>query len=275
MAKYLFALLIFIFFLFPLTTIFAARNLTITGNKSTLFGDEEMVITASSSGFTSGETIYVKGAFYQEGSTNYFGYTKNGDVWIKNGETTTAQRTVTIGSWDQTIVVKSDFSDGGYKGEGEYKVKLGFYYTTSGGNLSSVNWSENILAVILNEPDPTPTSTPAPINTPAPTNAPTATPVPATATQAPTKVPTKTPTPTPKLTPTPTPMPEASASGEILGSEVMPTPAEAPRTTDRRPLIFILLAIGIGLALLATALVLQKQDILKRMFKRKEPPAES
>ena len=43
----------------------AARTLTINANKSALFGDEELTVTAASmSGFIDGENIYIKGAFY-------------------------------------------------------------------------------------------------------------------------------------------------------------------------------------------------------------------
>lgn len=191
-------MLIFLFVFAPES--FAARNLTIASVKNTLFGFEDAIITASASGFTDNETIYIKGAFYQEGSTNYFGYTKKDDDWIKNGESTTSQKQIKINEWDQVLTVKSDFEDSGYKGEGDYKLKVGFYYITSGGNLSSVNWSSNILDININEPDPTPTPTPEPTLTPTPTSAPTANPTP-----TPTKTPTPTPVPTIKISsPTPT-----------------------------------------------------------------------
>lgn len=168
------------FFSFP-HQIFAARNLTISSNKTSIFGDEELTINASYSGFIDGETIYIKGSFYQEGNTNYFGFTKKEETLIKSGDTIIDQRLVKIGEWDKNLIIKSDFTDGGYKGEGEYKLKAGFYYTTSGGNLSSVNWSTNNLVITISEPDPTPTSTPTntPVqtltSTPKPTNTPTPT----------------------------------------------------------------------------------------------------
>jgi len=191
-----FFVFVILFFLFFSKSIFAARSLTITSSKDSLFGEEEITITASPSGFTNGETIYIKGSFYQNGTSNYFGFTKNGDTWIKNGESIASQRQIKIGEWGGELIVKSDFSDSGYKGEGGYKLKLGFYYTTSGGNLSSVNWSSNILDININEPDPTPTPTPTsvPANTPTPTNK-------------------LTPTPTPTKTPTPTSKPTSSMSG--------------------------------------------------------------
>ncbi|MBI5122537.1 hypothetical protein HZA75_01635 [Candidatus Roizmanbacteria bacterium] len=159
------------------TNVYATRNLYITSNKTTLFGDEEMAIIATVSGFTTGESIYIKGAFYQDAGTNYFGFTRNLDNWIKNGDASLNQKKVIIGDWDGNVLVKSDFGDSGYKGEGNYKFKLGFYYISNNGtgSLSSVNWSTNNLDVNLNEPDPTSTPIPTVTNTPVPTKTPTAT----------------------------------------------------------------------------------------------------
>lgn len=133
----------------------AARSITITSDRNSLFGSDEMNISASISGFTNGEKIYLKGAFFKDGSTNYFGYTKSGDSWIKNSTTATDQRVVEIGNWDTNTIVRSDFNDSGYTGKGDYKFKLGYYYLTSGGNLSSVNWSANTLSLTLDAPAPT------------------------------------------------------------------------------------------------------------------------
>lgn len=244
------------FIAFP-SHVLAARSMTITSDKTSLFGDEEMTITASASGFTPGETIYIKGAFYQEGSTNYFGYTKNGDPWIKNGDTSTSQRSIVVDSWDSSLSVKSDFADSGYKGEGEYKVKVGFYYTTSGGNLSSVNWTSNTVTVLLNEPDPTPTSTPTSTPTPTPTPQATATPTPtptkAPTTPIPTKTPTPTSTPTPQLTQTPTETPEATTS-MVLGESVTSEEASSSaymQNNSWKPFVISMLLVATGLALLA------------------------
>ncbi|MCL5435386.1 MAG: hypothetical protein M1405_03285 [Patescibacteria group bacterium] len=189
--------------------VFAARSLIISSDKTSLFGYEDATITASASGFTDGELIYIKGAFYQDGSTNYFGYTKNGDNWIKNGDSTTSQKQIKIGDWDNKIVVESDFLDSGYKGESGYKFKVGFYYITSGGNLSSVNWSSNSLDINLNEPDPAPTPTPISQNTPTLTPAPTKSPTP------PLNAANATPKP---LTPKPAVLPtKTSLSENVLG----------------------------------------------------------
>ncbi|MEK9207900.1 MAG: hypothetical protein AAB922_05425 [Patescibacteria group bacterium] len=151
--KKLFAFL-FLLYLFLPTQTLAARSISVTSDKGSIYGIEEANISASISGFTNGEKIYIKGAFFKDGSTNYFGYTKSGDSWIKNSTSATGQRQVEIANWDQSVIVRSDFDDSGYEGKGEYKFKLGFYYTTSGGNLSSVNWS-NSISFSLDSPAPT------------------------------------------------------------------------------------------------------------------------
>lgn len=152
------AIILFFIFLFTFTAgTEAARNISITSDKSSISLNDEMTITASHSGFTESEKIYLKGAFYKDGSSNYFGYTKVGSSWIKNSATATTQKEVVIGSWDNSVVVKLDYEDTGFIGVGDYKFKLGFYYLTGSGNTSSVNWSSNVLSVgIDKEPSPTP-----------------------------------------------------------------------------------------------------------------------
>lgn len=194
MKKQIIALCLFIYLLFPQAT-FAARSIIVSTDKTSLFGEEEINLSASMSGFTDGETIYLKGAFFKEGSTNYFGYTKNGDSWIKNSMTAVEQRAVQIGSFDGLVTAKSDFSDSGYSGTGSYSLKLGFYYITSGGNVSSVNWSSNILSVNLDQPVPTPTPTESKSN-----QQESVTPVVSQITKAPTPVKTSSPKTTPVIT---------------------------------------------------------------------------
>jgi len=254
-------LLVFLLF-FPVPQVFATRSLSFTSDKSSLFGDEMITLNASCSGFTDGESIYIKGAFYEDGSTNYFGYTKKGDEWIKNGESTANQRAVIIGQWDGQLVVKSNFSDSGYKGEKEYKLKVGYYYTTSGGNLSGVNWSGNAVSVALNEPDPTPTNTPTHTPTSTPTAAPTST-----STSSPSPTPKPTLTSSPKNTVTPTQV--ASGSAEVAGASAVsgePSATASGSLGELRPLIFGLLFIGLGLAVLSLALIFRRTMLAKDKF---------
>ena len=251
-----FALVIIFFFI--TAPVFAARSLSIVADKVSLAGSENLTITASSLGFTDGETIYIKGAFFQSGSTNYFGYTQSGDTWIKNSTTNTSQRSIIIGQWDGTLKIKSDFDDSGFIGEGDYSLKVAFYYLTSGGNLSSVNWSENVLTVNLNEPDPTPTSTPTPANTPTPTSAPT---------------PTKTPTPTPLRTPTSTKSPiptiasysvEMASPESVLGlTDIEETPQASGTSRPLMPIIISLFLIGTGLGILSFVTFWKKWNLLR------------
>ncbi len=220
-----------------------------------------MNITASISGFTDGETVYVKGAFFQAGSSNYFGYTKSGDIWIKNSAPNTSQRSVKIGEWDGTLSVKSDFSDSGYKGEGDYLVKLGFYT----GSATSVNWSANSLAIVLNEPDPTssPTQLPTASNTMTP---------------VPTAKSTMSPTPThikASYTPTSTIVPTlesaASVAGVFDGRVLLPDfdnshyasqESSSSGLFNMKPYIIASLFISLGFGMLCAVFLLKKKGIL-------------
>jgi hypothetical protein len=246
--------------------------MSIVGDKTSLDGDEFVTITASPSGFTDGEVILVKGAFYQDGSTNYFGYTKKDSDWINNGDATSNQRNVIIGQWDQTVIIKSNFSDSGYKGEGEYKLKLGYYYKTSSGENSSVNWSSNNITILLNEPDPTPTNTPTPTHTPTPTPQPTSTHTP---TSMPTVKSTNTPSQKPSIRVTEkiiirtTPQVDTTSTSSqqpmnetVLGAENVNTSTSSitmEQAPSNKVFIIMSLFIGIGSALLSLAFVLRKQ----------------
>lgn len=252
------ALLIFLFLLFPKVA-FATRSISITTDKSSLIGDEILTIIASPSGFATDEAILVKGAFYQGGTTtkNYFGYTQKGDAWVKNSQTTTDQLSVKMGEWDNILKIKSDFNDSGYKGEGDYSVLVGFYYVTSTGSNSSVNWSSNTQTVTINEPDPIPTPTPTPTPTSTPT--PTATPSP---TSTPTSTPTLSPTATITKAVTPSVSPTPLDEFDVLGSsdsasipDSSPTPSQTTpenQTNSMSPASFFgIAAATIGLLSLA------------------------
>ncbi len=251
----------------PIPISYAARSISITSPTTSLYGDEHIVLTASASGFIDGETIYIKGAFFQIGSSNYFGYSKSeGDSWVKNGETARTQPMAIMGTWDNQLIVKSDFSDGGYNGEGEYGLKLGFYYTTGSNTLSAVNWSTNILTVTLSEPDPTNTQIPTSTLTPTSSSTPTST-------IATVHTPTNSPSP---KTSTPTvvqtlfsPSVEPSAS-DILGTYTQSVQREAVEVEDTgdhvekkepSPIVFALLFIGVGTAMLACGLSLEKVQV--------------
>ncbi len=205
------------------TQVSSARSLQITADKTQLSGDELLRVTASLSGFTDGENIRLKGAFFQPGSSNYFGWTKTDAGFVKNSEATANQHKVTVGQWDRTLDVRSDFTDSGFRGEGEYLLKIGFYYQTSADAYSGVQWSANTVSVTINEPDPTQTPSHTPTRTP--TQTPACTPTP-----APSPVPTMTPSDTP-ATDTPVPaiiVPPVSSDGTGVGGEAVLGAADAP-----------------------------------------------
>ncbi len=247
----------------------AARSVTISSDTQHISGDESFQITASMSGFVEGESVSIKGAFLYPGSTNYFGYTKRSDgSWVKNGETTGEQPKVTIGTWDGTLFLRSDNADSGYRGEGEYQVKLGFYYTTAGGNLSSVNWSANTLSLLITEPDPT--VTPSPTVTVYPT-----------ATSTSTPHPTSTPLPTVTLRPThpgppvrQNPLRYASGASGILGIQDTVRRDEAtgeagvslPVRTALPGSVYAFLVIGVGVILIAFVLALRQLPLWKNVL---------
>jgi hypothetical protein len=233
----------------------AARAITITGNTTSLAGDQELTVTASPSGFVDGEPVYIKGAFFQNGTANYFGFTKFGDAWVKNSAANATQKLITIGNWDNTIIVKSDFGESGYKGEGEYQFRLRFYYGAS----LTADWSINTLTVLINEPDPT--ATPVPTSTSTPTAVPTIAP---SSTTTPTVLPTRTVSPTSTVTgtiiPTTTAFVLGDASGAALRDEQEASPPESKATVagtmyTARPLGIALLFVSIGFALLSAMLV--------------------
>lgn len=143
-------ILFLILFIASTNTVFAARKIFISSDKNTISNSEELVVQASASGFMENEKFYIKGAFFKDGSTNYFGYTKSNNGWIKNSAFSENQMEVVFGSWDKKLIVKNDPDDSGFGGSGDYMLKVGFYYINSKGNLSSVNWSENSIPIKIN-----------------------------------------------------------------------------------------------------------------------------
>lgn len=107
---------------------------------------------------------FLKGAFYKDGSNNYFAKTKVGNDWVKNSQTYLSQylvKTDSLGNWSDSIEVMPDADDSGFLGSGVYKFKIG-KYSPSGGLV----WS-NSLDITINSisATPTPTATPKPTPT--------------------------------------------------------------------------------------------------------------
>ena len=254
---------LFFFGLICPPAVFASRAVTILTSDFTLSGEETKEITASYSGFSDGEEIRIKGAFFKDGSTNYFGYTKNGDVWIKNSAATTEQILVTLPMWQGKIQIRNDGNDSGFSGSGEYLFKLRYYY-----NSSSSDWSENALHVTIIAS--TPTCTPSPSSTPTPTIN---TFVPATST------PLLTLTPTPSSNPISVSLIEIKPSilasrSDILGIQIDASTGateyissepviQIPKEHSLRTLAQVLVGIGTLIGILATILSVRQSFIWK------------
>lgn len=193
------------------TCVYAARSVVISLDKDSIKGEDEVRVSASFSGFLSDETIKIKGAFFADGSSNYFGYTKNADSWIKCGDATANQMEVQLSQWNNELILRSDFGDSGFGGEGEYRVKVGYYTKSSSGSYGSVSWS-NTLPIIINVPDPTPT--------PIPTN---------------TSQPTPTRTPTPSASPTSIPPIQSPTAVQVMPT-LIPSPILSPTAIRQIPL---------------------------------------
>lgn len=255
---------------YPAQTALAARSITIAVSPDSLTGEEELTVTASPSGFTEGEVVYVKGAFFISGSTNYFGFSRIGDTaWTKNIETALTQPKVIIGQWNNHLLVKSDAADSGYQGEGEYYLKLGFYYFTGSGSLSPVQWSANTVAVVLRDPPPVPTASPTVTPSCTPGITPTVTPFP-TKTPAPTVAPTRRSV---SAAASRIVVKTATGSSDILGVSRRLTAAQEapvatlPGQTGARSTVFALLSVGVGLGLLASATAFQRISGWKKQQK--------
>lgn len=205
---------------------FAAVN--ITGVSSTVVNSQNDIIfiTASASGLSS-SAQYFQVLFTKSGeSTNYFGLTQNlSGEWYKYKSSPSLTGDLQVyfynftpvdGAWAGTISAKLDIDDSGYKGAGNYIVKLAKYITSS-----SPTYSTNQYTIESDIPTPIPTNTPTPTSVPTliPTSTPSNSPTPTktlTPTLTPTKIPTFTTIPTSVLG-------ESTQSGEI----VSPTDTES------------------------------------------------
>lgn len=251
-----------------LPPVFAARTVTIESYKQTFINDEEGEVKVAIADFNDGESIFVKGAFSKPDSSNYFGYTKKGESWVKNSTTSSNQLLVKVGEWDGRLIVKPDLSDTGFVGGRDYNFKIGFYYYTTGGNLSSVNWSDTKSVNISFVPSVTSAPTITPVPTSIPTSSSTNTPVPAATSkpQSPSAIkesvtpPKISPTITSQLTPT-------SMTGVTKENEGTPKVlGESVKKTNTVP-VFVLFLLGAGVVCFGGASYLAYKQIAR---KRKE-----
>lgn len=210
----LIALLFFVHFVKPA---FAAISMTDISSTVINSQDDIVSLTATASGLSS-STQYLQVVFTKEGeATDYLGLTGNQQgEWYKYKSSPSLSEDLQIyfysftpvgGAWIGTISAKLDTGDSGFKGQGNYIVKLAKYITSSSPTYSTNQYTLTVNII------PTPTPTPVPTSTPTPTPTPTQTPTP-----------TRTPTPSPTQIPTPTLTPKpliSSQSAEILPAAIL------------------------------------------------------
>jgi hypothetical protein len=214
MAKSFKIIFLFLFFFLIFTSpVFAAFTITDVTPSEINSADDIFIVSASASALQSNPQ-YLQLALTAVGNpTNLLGITQNNaGSWyfykssptVPDLESTFYSFNHTDGSWVGQIFGKVDTNDDGYRGPGQYNLRL-YKYTISGaGNVSSsyVVWATPI---IINISLPSPTPTPTPTLTPTPTPKSTSTP-------RPTPSPTKSPTAQPASVPSPT--------GKILATAI-------------------------------------------------------
>lgn len=115
-----------------------------TDNTQIEFSDELSVFVALDlASSTSGSTYYLRGAFYKENTTKYFGLTQNGNgEWVAASSSSCQSLPSVVvdnqGNWSGHIRVKIDTQNSYYEGAGNYLFKVGRY--TQG---CSLTWADS------------------------------------------------------------------------------------------------------------------------------------
>lgn len=204
------ALLIFFLVLFP-SSVFAALSLSLEGLPVEIKTDEEfngsVLLTCSNC-----SDSYLRGVFFENGSTSYFGYTQNDfGEWVNasNPKTIYFHLLPVESSWSGQLRFKFDPE----KTSGNYQFKL-IRYTVSGSKSGeSSAFAINVLSPTT--PTPSPTPTPTPTSTPMP--------APLTPTQT-----TQTFSVTPSRKPTSTPVPPSVPLTITISSTKTPAASSSP-----------------------------------------------
>lgn len=137
-----------------LTCLLFALTINSVSSTSINSANDILTIEASASGLSN--TQYLQAAFTKEGeASNYFGFTKNlaGD-WYKYKPSPTSDDLTKYfysfvpnsGTWSGQLQVKVDLDDSGYKGSGNYLLKL-FKPTSSSKSENSIK-----IAVSISKP---------------------------------------------------------------------------------------------------------------------------
>lgn len=171
-------ILLYVFFLQANETFAAEISHTAAITHATV--DSEIDLDVSLSIQAANDTEYfLRGVFFKEGSTNYCGYTWNGDEYFAGPYSTNEQwkkfqKILIVDSkWEGKMKVKIDPSDSGCQESGEYLLKIQRFTSSGGSSYDTQQESEFVFTIPTQTP--TPSNTPTPSKTPTPTKKPTAT----------------------------------------------------------------------------------------------------
>jgi hypothetical protein len=142
----------------PLVAFLLALTINTVSPQTISSADDIVTISASASGLTGSSPRYLQAVFTKEGeSTNYLGFTRNlSDEWCQYKSSPTSSDLATFfsftpvsGTWSGQLSARVDISDDGFKGPGNYILKL-FRYISSSGTAS-----DNTVPIAVNISLPT------------------------------------------------------------------------------------------------------------------------
>jgi len=196
----------------------------IEGSPSEINHDTEINVLFSFKNVTPSKTYYLEGAFQQKSGEHYFGYTWNNN-WYQYGEdyTNFYKFEIASSSASSILKIKPDAGADGFKGTGDYQLKL-FRFCSS---QSSCGETNNVISIRIIGPSPSPSPSSSPPPSPSPNNDTSPSPSSSTSSQSPL------PSPKPSLKPSPsskiTPSPEdVMNTAEVLGLQASSIPSESP-----------------------------------------------
>jgi len=132
--------------------VFAILTITEVSPTNITSSDDVITLTATASGLTN-STQYLQAAFSKEGQApNYLGFTKNNkDEWRKYESSPVLADLFSFvpanGGWSGQVLAKIDTSDSGYKGAGNYTVRLLKYVSSPSSHTDS-----NVMTTAVNVP---------------------------------------------------------------------------------------------------------------------------
>src|SRR5260221_6729939 len=160
MKKVLFLLIAVFVYLFCAHHIFAA-TITMSNGLSKINSEDEYSVSVHVSiNASDGKVYYLRGIFHTQGSSNYCGYTWNGNIWynspVDNGNNF-LPITIENNVWDGTLKAKIDTSDRGCLDSGTYYFKI-LRYTGGSSTASDETTTEQQVAITIPTPTPSPTA---------------------------------------------------------------------------------------------------------------------